>query len=67
MVHPRCKHVIKSLKNLTYKEGVDDFLPDKDSGLDHHADGLGYMILSALNLVKPWKVGAGQSRQAQVW
>jgi len=67
MVHPRCKNVIKSLKNLTYKEGVDDFIPDKDSGLDHHADGLGYMILSALNLVKPWKVGAGKSRQAQVW
>jgi phage terminase large subunit len=67
MVHPRCKNVIKSLKNLTYKEGVDDFVPDKDSGLDHHADGLGYMILSALNLVKPWKVGSGKSRQAQVY
>jgi len=67
MVHPRCKNVIKSLRNLTYKEGVDDFVPDKDSGLDHHADGLGYMILSALNLVKPWQVGAGKSRQAQVW
>lgn len=67
MVHPRCKNVIKSLKNLTYKEGVDDFIPDKDSGLDHHADGLGYMILSALNLVKPWKVGASKSRAAQVW
>ena len=67
MVHPRCKNVIKSLKNLTYKEGVDDFIPDKDSGLDHHADGLGYMILSALNLVKPWQVGSGKSRAAQVW
>ena len=67
MVHPRCKNVIKSLRNLTYKEGVEDSVPDKDSGLDHHADGLGYMILSALNLVKPWKVGSGQSRQAQVW
>ena len=67
MVHPRCKNVIKSLKNLTYKEGVDDFLPDKDSGLDHHADGLGYMILSALNLVKPWKTGSAKARVGQVW
>ena len=67
MVHPRCKNVIKSMKNLTYKEGVDDFIPDKDSGLDHHADGLGYMILSALNLVKPWKVGSGKSKAVQVW
>ena len=67
MVHPRCKHVIKSLRNLTYKEGVEDFVPDKDSGLDHHADGLGYMILSALNLVKPWKVGSAKSKQAQIW
>jgi len=67
MVHPRCKNVIKSLRNLTYKEGVDDFVPDKDSGLDHHADGLGYMILSALNLVKPWQVGAAKSKAAQVW
>ena len=66
-VHPRCKHVIKSLTNLTYKEGVDDFVPDKNSGLDHHADGLGYMILSALNLVKPWKTGSGKSRMAQVY
>ena len=67
MVHPRCKNVIKSLKNLTYKEGVDDFIPDKDSGLDHHADGLGYMILSALNLVKPWQVGSAKSKAAQIW
>ena len=66
-VHPRCKNVIKSMMNLTYKEGTEDFVPDKESGLDHHADGLGYMILSALNLVKPWKVGSGKSRQAQVW
>jgi hypothetical protein len=66
-VHPRCKHVIKSLKNLTYKEGVDEFIPDKDSGLDHHADGLGYMILSAINLVKPWTIGSAKSRLGQVY
>ena len=66
-IHPRCKNTIKGYRSVTYKEGAEDFVVDKDPGLEHWIDGAGYLILSAMNLVKPWKVGAGQSRQAQVW
>ena len=66
-VHPRCKHLIKSFKNTTYKEGSEDFVIDKTAGVEHWIDGAGYMILSAMNLVKPWKVGRGTARGAQVW
>lgn len=38
----RCKHLIKSLEGLIYKEGTN--MPDKASGLDHMADALGYLI-----------------------
>ena len=67
LIHPRCKNTIKGLRSVTYKEGAEDFIVDKDPGLEHWCDGLGYLILSALNLVKPWKVGSGKSRQAQIW
>jgi len=66
-VHPRCKNVIKGLRSVTFKEGADDFIVDKDPGLEHWCDGLGYLILSAMNQVRPWKVGSGKSRSAQVW
>jgi len=66
-IHPRCKNTIKGYRSVTYKEGAEDFVVDKDPGLEHWIDGAGYLILSAMNQVKPWKVGAGQSRQAQVW
>lgn len=39
-VHPECKNVIKTLTRQTYKNGK----PDKDSGLDHAGDALGYLI-----------------------
>ena len=51
---------------MTFKEGAEDFV-DKDPGLEHWIDGCGYLILSAMNQVKPWKVGSGKSRQAQVY
>lgn len=41
-VDPKCKHTIESLQRLTYKEGTNQI--DKDSGLDHFADALGYMV-----------------------
>ena len=66
-IHPRCKNTIKGLRSVTFKEGSDDFIIDKDPGLEHWCDGLGYLILSAQNLVRPWKVGSGKSRQAQLW
>ena len=62
-VHPRCKNTIKGFRSVTYKEGAEDFVVDKDPGLEHWIDGCGYLILSAMNQVKPWKVGSGTSRQ----
>ena len=66
-LHPRCKNTIKGFRSVTYKEGAEDFVVDKDPGLEHWIDGCGYLILSAMNQVKPWKVGSGKSRMAQVW
>jgi len=48
-VHPRCKHTIKALKNVTYKQGADDYVIDKSAGIEHWTDGLGYLILGAFN------------------
>jgi len=42
-IDPKCKHVIESLQRLTYKEGAPTVI-DKDSGLDHASDSLGYLI-----------------------
>ena len=39
-VHPRCKHTIKALEQLCYREGSNE--PDKTTGLDHLPDGIGY-------------------------
>jgi len=41
-VDPKCKHTIDSLQRLTYKPDTTQI--DKDSGLDHQADALGYLI-----------------------
>jgi hypothetical protein len=48
-IHPRCKHTIKALKNVTYKQGADDYVIDKTAGIEHWTDGLGYLILGAFN------------------
>ena len=66
-VHPKCKNTIKGLRSVTFKEGSSDFLVDKDPGLEHWCDGLGYLILSAMNQVQPWKVGGAKSKAGQVW
>ena len=66
-IHPRCKNTIKGYRSVTFKEGAEDFVVDKDPGLEHWIDGAGYLILSAMNQVRPWKVGAGKSRLAQVY
>ena len=42
IVHPRCKQLIKCLDGLTFKEGTSQ--PDKDMGLDHLPDALGYLV-----------------------
>ena len=41
-IAPQCKYVIECLEKFTYKEGTS--LPDKDSGFDHMADALRYMV-----------------------
>ena len=41
-IHPKCKNTIDSLQRLTYKEGTNQV--DKDSGLDHMADAVGYLV-----------------------
>jgi len=66
-VHPKAKNTIKGFKSVTYKEGSEDFVVDKDPGLEHWIDGCGYLILSAMNQVRPWNVGSAKSRSAQIW
>ena len=65
LVHPRCKHTIKSLKNVTYKEGSEDYVIDKTANIEHWTDGLGYLVLGAFNQVKPWQTGS--SKTVRVW
>jgi phage terminase large subunit len=64
-IHPRCKNTIKGLRGVTFKEGAEDFVVDKDPGLEHWCDGLGYLILSAMNQVRPWKTG--RSKTVRIW
>lgn len=42
LVDPRCKYTIESLERLSYKENTTQ--PDKDSGYDHFADCIRYLI-----------------------
>ena len=42
-VHPRCKNTIKGFRSVTFKEGAEDFVVDKDPGLEHWIDGCGYL------------------------
>ena len=41
-IDPKCKHTIDSLQRLSYIEGTNTI--DKNSGLDHQFDALGYMV-----------------------
>jgi len=41
-VDPKCKYTIDSLQRLTYKEQTNQI--DKDSGLDHQSDCVGYLV-----------------------
>lgn len=41
-INPKCKNTIDSLGRLTYKEGTSQI--DKESGLDHFSDAVGYLI-----------------------
>jgi hypothetical protein len=49
-VHPRCKHLLKSVRTLGYAKGSD--MPDKKSGADHSFDSMGYLCLEKFSLLK---------------
>jgi hypothetical protein len=61
-IHPRCKELIKSLRTLTYAPNTG--LPNKNLGVDHAFDALGYLCLQSFNLAKPESLGATNYR---VW
>ena len=63
-IHPRCKHTIKALKNVTYKQGADDYVIDKSAGIEHWTDGLGYLVLGAFN---PLYMQAGKGTGIRVY
>lgn len=49
LISPNCKHLIRALDGLVYKENSK--IPDKRSGLDHISDALGYLIMGACPIV----------------
>ena len=49
------KNTIEGYRSVTYKEGAEDFVVDKDPGLEHWIDGAGYLILSAMTKSSPGK------------
>ena len=63
-IHPRCKHTIKALKNVTYKQGADDYVIDKSAGIEHWTDGLGYLVLGAFN---PLYMQAGKGTGIRIY
>lgn len=60
-IDPKCKNLIDSLQRLTYKEGTS--VIDKDSGLDHPGDSLGYLI----DFLFPLRTYYEESEQPQRW
>jgi len=61
-INPKCKELIKSLRTLTYAPNTG--LPNKNLGVDHAFDALGYMCLQVFNLAKPESMGKTNFR---VW
>ena len=54
-VHPRCKKLIKALDGLTYRQGTNQ--PDKNSGLDHITDALGYLVAQEFGPSRTLQIG----------
>jgi hypothetical protein len=61
-INPNCRELIKSLRTLTYAPNTG--LPNKNLGVDHAFDALGYMCLQVFNLAKPENMGKTNYR---VW
>ena len=61
-IDPNCVKIISGLSKHVYKEGTRS--PEKDSGLDHFNDALGYMVnhLFPINIrpLTNHNVGIGQ-------
>jgi hypothetical protein len=57
-IDPACKKTIACLRNWAYKEGT--MVPEKDSGWDHGADALTYMIQFLFPITKPVEPAAPQ-------
>lgn len=60
-IHPRCKHLLKSLRTLGYSPGSD--VPDKKSGVDHSFDAFSYLVLEKFNRNKGQQGGT----QFRIW
>ncbi len=59
-IDPKCKSLRNCLNKLSYREGSND--QDKNSGLDHMPDALGYMVefLYPITRVQPPRVEPGR-------
>ena len=49
LISPKCKHLIKALDCLIYKEGSK--IPDTRSGLDHITDAIGYLVMGVFPII----------------
>jgi hypothetical protein len=61
-VHPRATALIRALDGLTYKDGTS--IPDKNSGLDHLTDAVGYLTWQRFNLLVPVAVWGSSTWKA---
>ncbi len=58
-VDPKCREVIKSLSRHAYKEGT--MIPDKDNGLDHMSDAIGYGVEYLFPVTKNYELPKQQA------
>ena len=58
-VDPKCREVIKSLSRHSYKEGT--MIPDKDNGLDHMSDAIGYGVEYLFPVTKNYELPKQQA------
>lgn len=61
-VDPRCKQLIRSMRNLEFAEGTS--APDKKAGWDHFPDSLGYACLALHHGLLPYRIG---NTNVSVW
>jgi hypothetical protein len=61
-VHPRCKKTIKAYRGVCFKEGSEEFVIDKEPGIEHWTDGAGYLALVVSNRVRPHASGGSNFR-----